>query len=112
MADSSKRKGTWNWAYVIPLAALSIPIFAILDPDLSELASSTPAIIIASIFGFTVAARYLLGYRHRLRLDEIEARAAIVDAETRQLAESARLLDLDDPVNQLRSNVDPQANEA
>lgn len=113
MADSPKKSGGWNWAYVIPLAALMIPIIGVLGPEtIAEIFTGTPAIILTSIAGGTLAGRYLLGYRHRLRLDEIEARAAIVDAETRQLAESTRLLDLDDPVNQLRSKIDPPATEA
>ena len=92
----------WNWAYLIPILALMIPIVAITNLDLTEILTSLMAAVIAAIAAGTVAGRYLLGYRHELRMTELEAQRELATLESRQLTEAQRLLDLDDRIDGLR----------
>lgn len=102
MADEDPKSGGWNWAYLIPMMALMIPIFAVTNVDLTEILTSNMAAVVAAVGAGTVAGRYLLGYRHQLRMSELTAHADIAALEARQLTEAQRLLDLDDRIDQLR----------
>lgn len=96
------RDRSWNWAYLIPILALLIPIVAITNLNLTEVLTSVMAAVIASIAAGTVAGRYLLGYRHELRMAELEAQRELTALESHQLTEAQRLLDLDDRIDDLR----------
>jgi len=98
----------WNWAYLIPIMALMIPIVAITGLNLTEVLTSVMAAVVAAIAAGTVAGRYLLGYRHELRMTELEAQRELTALESRQLTEAQRLLDLDDRLDELRPS--PETN--
>jgi hypothetical protein len=74
---------------LIPLAALSIPIIAV--------AGSTPfawALAVAAVIGATTAAvRYLLVVRHRLALEELEAKQRLAVAERDRYDAINRMVD-------------------
>ena len=111
MTEHKKRDGkdgSWNWAYLIPILGLMIPIFAVTNVDLTEILTSVMAAVIAAIGAGTVAGRYLLGYRHQLRMSELEAHREVAALESRQLTEAQRLLDLDDRLDELR--LSPETN--
>jgi hypothetical protein len=59
------------------------------------------AAAIAAIAAATVAGRYLPGYRHQLRMTELDAQREVTSLESRQLTEAQRLLDLDDRLDEL-----------
>ena len=102
MAGEDTNPGGWKWVYVIPLMALTIPIIAIANVDITEILTSSVAAIVIAIGGGTLAGRYLLGYRHQLRLSELEAQREVAALEAHQLAEAQRLLDLDDRLHELK----------
>ena len=105
MSGNKKRAesdGGWHWAYLIPILALMIPIVAITNLDLTEILTSAMAAVVAAIAAGTVAGRYLLGYRHELRMTELEAQRELTALESHQLSEAQRLLDLDDRIDELR----------
>jgi len=54
--------------------------------------------ILAAIGGLTLGGRYLLGYRHRLRMEELDSRREIARIEAAQLGAAERILDLDDHI--------------
>lgn len=99
----------WHWAYVIPLAALMIPIIAVIGNDaIVELFSSWVTAIIVLLAGGTLAGRSLLRYRHELRLEEFAAQRDIAAAEALQLSEAQKLLDLDDRIETLQYDPKPE----
>ena len=68
---------------LIPLAALSIPIVAILDDSAIMKSLGDPTILapLAIIIGLVLAARNLMLLRHRLKLQEIAAQERVALAE-------------------------------
>jgi hypothetical protein len=74
---------------LIPLAALSIPILAIVG--------DTPLVwvlaVVALIGAVTASARYLLQLQHRQRLDEIAARERLAVAERDRYTAVERMLE-------------------
>jgi len=107
MSGNKKRADSdrgWHWAYLIPILALMIPIVAITNLDLTAVLTSAMAAVVAAVAAGTVAGRYLLGYRHELRMSELEAQRELTALESRQLSEAQRLLDLDDRIDELRPN--------
>lgn len=91
---------TWHWAYLIPMMALLIPIVAITNVTVGDL---VPVLVTLAIIGGTWAAgRNLMGYRHELRMAELEAQRQLAALEAARLAEAQKVLDLDDRIDHLR----------
>ncbi|MPZ52730.1 MAG: hypothetical protein GEU79_08350 [Acidimicrobiia bacterium] len=88
--------GSWGWYLLIPAMALSIPIFAVLGDASGPLVYVIAAIVL--IASVTVATRYLMDHRHKLRLEEISAQEKVVRAERDHLSAAERILELDDAV--------------
>lgn len=88
---------------LIPLAALSIPIIAILSN-----ASWLPWLLIGLVMvaAVTAAVRSVIGYSHRLRMEEIAARERSLQIEHEQLRSAERILELDD-TRDLRAQMEP-----
>lgn len=89
---------------LVPLAALSIPIFAVVGSG--PLAWVLGGVI--ALAAVTLAARSLMTHRHRLRMQELEAKERIARAEREQLSAAQRLLELDDLGGAVRDPNDPQ----
>lgn len=83
---------------LIPLAALSIPIFAVIGN--STILTTTVAGVVG-LLAVTMAIRSLLTHRHRLRMEELEAQERIVRAERDQLTAAERLLEMDEGLGDL-----------
>lgn len=92
-----------NAGILIPLAALTIPIIAILadKPWLPWL-----LIGLVMVAAVTVGVRSVIGYSHRLRLEEIAARERSLQLEHEQLRSAERILELDD-TRGLRTQMEP-----
>lgn len=88
---------------LIPLAALSIPIVAILANT-----SWLPWLLIGLVMvaAVTVAVRSVIGYSHRLRLEEIAARERSLRLEHEQLRSAERILELDE-TRDLHTQMEP-----
>ena len=84
---------------LIPLAALSIPILAIMK-DTSWIGWVFGAV--ALVTALTVATRSLMNHRHSLKMKEIEAQERVMLAEREHLASAQRILELDDVQERLR----------
>lgn len=84
---------------VIPLAALSIPILAILR-DTPWVGWMFGAVVL--IGALTMAARSLMTHRHDLRMKEIEAQERVARIEQEHLTSAQRILELDDVQERLR----------
>ena len=101
MSRKSDDKGDgWGdsiWV-LVPLAALSIPIFAVIGSNVI-LTSVIAAVI--GLVAITLAARSLMTHRHRLLMQELEARERIVRAEREQLGAAERILQMDDPATDI-----------
>lgn len=96
--------GSWGWYLLIPAMALSIPIFAVLGDASGPLVYIIAAIAFIAVV--TVATRYLMDHRHRLRLEEIAAQEKVVRAERDHLSAAERILELDEAVR-IREESDP-----
>lgn len=107
MSDGEKSQGNGglgdNIWILIPLAALSIPIFAVVNDG--PLVWVLGAVIV--LVALTLAARSLMTHRHELRIRELEAQERIVRAERDQLSAAERLLELDDLGRAVREPNDP-----
>lgn len=98
--DSNDKGNKWGdsiWI-LVPLAALSIPIFAIIGTNVI-LTSVVAAVI--GLVAITLAARSLMTHRHNLTMVELEAKERIVRAEREQMSAAERLLRVDDPSSDL-----------
>ncbi len=84
---------------VIPLAALSIPVLAILR-DTPWVGWMFGAVVL--IGALTMAARSLMTHRHDLRMKEIEAQERVARIEQEHLTSAQRILELDDVQERLR----------
>lgn len=100
---SSRGLGDNVWV-LIPLAALSIPIFAVIGD--SPLVWVIGGVI--ALAAVTLAIRSLMTHRHSLKMEELEARERIVRAERDQLSAAERLLELDDLGQAIRRPTDPR----
>lgn len=109
MDDDSKtsaRSGDGRDVWVlIPLAALSIPIIAVLGESESPLLPAAFAAIVV-LAAVTLAIRSLMTHRHNLRMVELEARERIATTERERLAAAERVLELDDGIADLKSAVE------
>ncbi len=78
---------------LIPLAALSIPILAILAGS-----SWLPWLIIGLVMvaAVTLSVRSLLGYQHDLRMEELASKETVLRLEQEHLRSAERILELDD----------------
>lgn len=110
MADKNHGLGDNIWV-LIPLAALSIPIFAVIGEN--DIFSGVIAGVIA-LLAVTLAVRSLMTHRHNLKMEELEARERIVRAEREHLSTAERILELDegavdlgDALRQLREPPQP-----
>jgi hypothetical protein len=81
--------GEGNVWVLVPLAALSIPIFAIVAD--SALAVALGAVIL--IAAVTAAVRHIVVLRHRLRLEELAAQHRLSVAERDRFAAIDRLVE-------------------
>lgn len=109
--DRNTNGTSWNWAYLIPVMGLMIPIISIIaitGLNRTEVLTSTMAAVIAAIGAGTLAGRYLLGYLHQLRVLELDARREMVALETHQLTEAQRVLNLDDRLDRERLRPPPR----
>lgn len=89
---------------LIPLTALSIPIFAVIGD--SPLAWFVGAVI--ALIAVTLAAGSLMTHRHNLRMQELEAQEKVIRAERDQLTAAERLLEIDDLGQAIRRQSDPK----
>lgn len=90
-ADAEDR--SWNWAYLIPILALMIPIVAIAGSS----AWFTWVVAIAAVLGgSTLAGKYLLDHRHDLRMQELEVERRLLAEERSQLDLANRILEADE----------------
>ncbi len=90
-------RSTWHWALAIPLAALAIPLVAILGdavPDLLQ-AVQWPLTALVTVGSATWGGRYLLDHKHELRMKEIEAERELAALERERLTTAERVLELD-----------------
>ncbi len=101
--NSQDDDGSWNWAYLIPITALMIPIVAILVGG--EVNFMPILVTIVAAAAITIGVRSVLGYQHKLRMEELEARREIAAIEAQQLTVAERVLDLDEPAAELRRQV-------
>ncbi len=103
MSEKSRGLGDNVWV-LIPLAALSIPIFSVV-------AGSPLVWFIGSVIALvavTLAARSLMTHRSELRIQELEAEEKIIRAERDQLTAAERLLELDDLGQAIRRPNNPE----
>ncbi len=90
----------WHWAYLIPMMALLIPILAVTEAQLGDI---VPVLVtLAVIGGLWAAGRNLLGYRHELRMKELEVERDVAALEAERLKEAQKVLDLDDRIAELK----------
>ncbi len=97
-----------NPSIVVPLGVFTmvVLIVAMGTGVISDLARVFE--LLAVIGGLTVGGRYLLGYRHRLRMEELDRQREIAKIEAAQLGAAERILDLDDRIGELRQQEPPQ----
>lgn len=101
MADRKNGLGDNIWI-LIPLAALSIPIFAVIGENVI-LTSVISGVVV--LFAVTLAIRSLMTHRHSLKMEELEARERIIRAEREQLSAAEKILELDNGAVDLDSAV-------
>ncbi len=94
---------------LIPLAALSIPIIAVLGQATNADWIGWIIAILATIGGVTLSARSLMTHRSRLRIEELEARERVLRAEHEQLSAAEQILARDTGLHDLRQVVQRQA---
>jgi len=98
--DGENADHRWHWAYLIPMMALLIPILAVTDAQLGDV---VPVLVtLAVIGGLWAAGRNLLGYRHELRMKELEVERDVAALEAERLKEAQKVLDLDDRIAELK----------
>ena len=96
----------WNWAYIIPILALMIPIVAIAGDAIGNLAIGIGIVgAVALALGGT---RALMAYRHELRMKELEAKRDIARIEAGKLDKADRILAADDHLAELRAEVEKE----
>lgn len=100
MADDNSRI-----SIVVSSLIAAVLIFALAQGS-EAVESLMPVLqIVLGIGGLVVGGRYLLKYRHELRLEEIEAQRTVSADEMEQLRAAERVLELDDRTEQLRSQL-------
>lgn len=106
-SENNEKKSNDTIWILVPLAALSIPIFAVIGDN----TALTVAVgVVLAIVAIVIGARSLMTHRHELTMRELEARERIVRAEKEQLTEAQRIIDRDTNIPDLRSAIenDPQ----
>src|SRR5690606_1332171 len=93
---------------LVPLAALSIPIFAIIGENVI-LTSVVSGIIV--LIAVTLAIRSLMTHRHRLKMEELEAQARIVRAEREPPSAAEKILELDTVIVDLEAAIKREKRE-
>ena len=83
---------TENIWVLIPLAALSVPIFSVIGGNavLSAVVGGSLGLV-----AVTLAVRSLMTHRHNLKMEELAAQERIVRAEREQLTAAERILEMD-----------------
>ena len=104
MSENQSFLRSSNVWVLIPLAALSIPILAVLS-NTSWIGWVLGAV--ATITALTISAKSLMNHRHRLRLKEIEAQERVARIEHEHLTSAQRILELDDVQERLRRQEPP-----
>jgi len=92
---------------IIPIAGMITAVFIVAIGNGAELlgtGSRVPEIFVGLV-GLIGGGRYLMSYRHKLRMEEIEAQRAAELAGAEQLRAAERVLELDDRTEQLRSQL-------
>ncbi|MFO7293667.1 MAG: hypothetical protein FWJ92_12560 [Actinomycetes bacterium] len=107
MAQKKDGLGDNIWI-LVPLAALSIPIFAIIGENVI-LTSVVSGIIV--LIAVTLAIRSLMTHRHRLKMEELEAQERIVRAEREQLSAAEKILELDNAIVDLEAAIKREKRE-
>jgi hypothetical protein len=83
---------------LVPLMALSIPILAItLSNDAAAPIFAVVIAVVALIAAVTFAVRNVVGFRHRLRLQELAAQERLAQAERERFRAAERMLGEPDP---------------
>ncbi len=90
---------------LIPLAALSIPIIAVLGQATNADWMGWIFGVLATIGAVTLSARSLMTHRSRLRIEELEARERVLRAEHDQLSAAEQILARDAGLHELRQVV-------
>ena len=103
---TKKTDSDWNWAYIIPILALMIPIVAIAGDAIGNLAIGIG--IVAAVALALGGTRALMAYRHELRMKELEAKRDIARIEAGKLDKADRILAADDQLAQLRAEVEKE----
>lgn len=103
---TKKTDSGWNWAYIIPILALMIPIVAIAGDAIGNLAIGLG--IVAAVALALGGTRALMAYRHELRMKELEAKRDIARIEAGKLDRADRILAADDQLAQLRAEVEKE----
>lgn len=101
---SKKNDSGWNWAYLIPLMALMIPIVAIAGEAIGNIAIAVG--IIGAVALALGGVRALMNHRHELRMKELAAQREIARIEAGKLEKADRILSADDQLSQLRAEVE------
>ena len=107
MAQKKDGLGDNIWI-LVPLAALSIPIFAIIGENVI-LTSVVSGIIV--LIAVTLAIRSLMTHRHRLKMEELEAQERIVRAEREKLSAAEKILELDNAIVDLEAAIKREKRE-
>ena len=97
---------------IIPIAGMITAVFIVAIGSGAQLFSAGSRVpeILVGLVGLIGGGRYLLSYRHKLRMEEIEAHRAAELAGAEQLRAAERILDLDDKTESLRRQLPPQEN--
>ncbi len=104
MGDSPESSNTDNLWILVPLAALSIPIIAVLG-SADNWVVSAAVVGLMVLIAVTFIIRSLMTHRHNLRMRELEAQERIAHIEQQRLTAAERLLERDDGVADLRDAV-------
>ena len=107
MAQKKDGLGDNIWI-LVPLAALSIPIFAIIGENVILTSVVSGLIVLIAV---TLALRSLMTHRHRLKMEELEAQERIVRAEREQLSAAEKILELDNAIVDLEAAIKREKRE-
>ena len=102
MAEKKNGLGDNIWI-LIPLAALSIPIFGIIGENVILTSVVSGVVVLIAV---TLAIRSLMTHRHRLKMEELEARERIIRAEREQLSAAEKILELDNAAIDLAAAIE------
>src|SRR5690606_21653835 len=102
MAEKKNGLGDNIWI-LIPLAALSIPIFGIIGENVILTSVVSGVVVLIAV---TLAIRSLMTHRHRVKMEELEARERIIRAQREQLSAAEKILERDTPATDLEAAIE------